>query len=447
MAADDLSFARRQALLYSLAVRAFRAGSRRALIFHLLNDPQPLSPFHRAALWEIGGGATLLGVSGLAKIDPEAPLPDAWRDLATALADPARPGPLTQARFPGAETVWQTHTARFPAYRALWLPLSGDANRTVGLWFERWSSDDWKEEERALLDALMDSYGAAWKRWQGSWFRSLLSLARPSRRRAAIAAVLLALLLWPAPLRIVAPCEVVPADPWVVAAPQAGIIEEVPVAHGQTVAAGGVLFAYDRRLAREAANLAARQAEVTAAELQRAEVQGMRDPEARAELEILRRRLEQQRLRQEIAKRELAALEVLAPQAGTVLLDDPHAWRGRAVRPGERVMLLVQPGRTRVRAWVAETDRIRFVPDRPARVILDARPGASLPARLGPVAHHAAPSPRSVQSFQAEADWIGPAPEVEIGQQGTILLYGERTPWLWQALRKPVAWARRAGGL
>jgi multidrug efflux pump subunit AcrA (membrane-fusion protein) len=317
----------------------------------------------------------------------------------------------------------------------------------AGLCLERHGGPVFDEEEKRAAASLAVSYGIAWRPFRR---RALIG----SRRRRALAwagGVLLALLLLllPVPLRVVAPCEVVPDAPVAVAAPMDGVVREVLVRPGARVAEGDPVARYDGREAREARAVAAEQVGIIRADLRRARVKAFENAEDRAALRLLENRLAREEEMLARAERRVRDLEVRAPAAGTVVLDDPDAWRGRPAATGERICMIVDPARTRAVLWLPVDDRVDFPEGTEVSVLLTADPRSRRAARLRYVAPESAPGPDGAPAFRAEADWrrVARTERVPPGLQGTAVLHGERVPLGYWLVRRPVAWLRSTCGL
>jgi multidrug resistance efflux pump len=249
-------------------------------------------------------------------------------------------------------------------------------------------------------------------------------------------------------LRVVAPCQVVAKEPAVVAAPLQGVIDRIVVEPGRRVEPGDLLFRYDRRVADKELTIVRQQLAIRQAQLTQARMGAFHDPAVRAGLPSLEARVAQDRVRLQLAESQAEQLDVRARRAGLVRIEEPHAWRGRAVDVGERVLMIVDPDRTMARIWVPEGDMIRFDRDEPVRVVLNVRPGDALLARITYASSHAQPSPKGVHGFVVEADWAEGAPSVRLGLEGTAVLYGSQEVCLaYWLLRKPLAAVRRWFGV
>lgn len=438
---------RQQQVLHALTLSAFAADSRQNLGFRILNESIKFTSYNRASLWQPSGerkAPLLLGISGTSEVKKRSPLAEEWRQLLGAIPDLKEVQILGAANFPKHEDLWTKHAERTEGLSVLWLPIKSGDHLRGGLWLERWGALTWTEGEILPLVTLAETYALAWGRFTRgpSWLGKLLK----SGSFFLILAVLYTLVFVRVPLRVIAGCEVIPRDPVVVSAPLPGVVESVRIKPGSLVKKGDLLFSYDKRLTREDLDLAAKRLKITAAELRRAQIQALDDPRARSELRILKRRLDQGKVRLAQVARELVQMDVRAPTAGQTLIESPNEWRGRPVRVGERVMLIVRPGETMVKIWIPEDDNIDFLPNEPLKIVLNVRPEAPLLARLDYIAHNARPNQQGLNSFVAEAKWKRGTVRVKPGLKGTAVLYGKKVAVGYWLFRKPYAAVRRFFG-
>lgn len=438
------------ATLQQLTLEAGLAATPQQLAFRLLNRTIAYCAYDRATLWATNGRRiSLLGVSGQVDVHRLAPLAVEWQHAIAALPNRGQAQLVAAGSFGASADLWTTLERRTNGLSAVWLPIHVDARLVAGLWLERWGGGRFTPGELTRLEPLALAYGVAWKavtRSRGRWSQWL-----ESRRRQAAAllgaALLVAMVLIPVPLRIVAPCETVPQEPLAITAPLAGVIAALPVLPGRAVEAGELLATYDREVALEELKVAEQQVQIVESDLQRARVQALSSPAARAEIALLENRLEQEKTRLRISQHRAAQLEVRAPVAGTVLVDDPHEWRGRPVQVGQRLMLLVDPRRTMLRIELPEHDNIDFDMARVVTVVLDADPRTIYTAKLQYVAIHSQNGRDGRPCFRAEAEWEHNAVAPRVGLQGSAVLYGQRVSLGYWLLRRPLAAVRHWAGV
>lgn len=439
--------AARLTITEQLAREACDSANRRHLIFHMLNRTVALCTYDRASAWSLAGRRPkLLGISGQARVDPQSPAGAGWAELLGSRNDLHEPVHLNEASWDQPQLgKWRALAESTRGLDALWIPLGQPGRPDAALCFERWGEAQWDAFEIQALDNLARWYELAWSKSQGI----CRGLGRwLARWKTVTGLVLLVGLVGVAvgvrlPLRIVAPCRVVPVEPLAVTAPLDGVIERVVVEPGRQVAAGEVLARYDSRAIRERHTVAAQQVRVVEAELQRARVGGFDNPTDRAEIALLENRLAQERARLALADYQLSQATITAPHAGQVAIDNPADWRGRPVMTGQRLMMLIDPQQTKLRIDLPVDDRIDFDQGRPVRIMLHAQPDQTLKASLNYVAPHSRVNDRGLASFLAEATWAPDASlTARVGLSGTAVLYGEPVCLAYWLGRKPLAWLR-----
>lgn len=450
--ARSVSFEAFEALanLQRLTLEAGLSESRQQLIFRMLNRTIAYCRYDRAVLWSLSGRRPrLLGVSGSSDVNPQSPLVSEWGRIVAALPNRDAVTVVDPTALRGQSDAWEALARRTNGLSVIWLPIAVDGRRVAALWLERWGGSRFAPGEATRLEALALAYGIAWRSVTRGSRRTLGELAARRRVFVALTMLLLAAALFfiRLPLRIVAPCEVVPNDPVAVTAPLNGVIDEIPVLPGRSIEAGELLAAYDKRVTLEEMKVARQQVQIIKSDLQRARVQAFEDPAARAEIALLENRLAQEEIRLHMAQQRVDRLEVRAPVGGTLMFADPHEWRGRPVQVGERLMLIVDPAHTKLRIWLPEHDNIQFDPSRSLTVVLGSDPSGSRKAALRFLANHSQVNSDGLTCFRAEADWVDPAPDVKMGLKGTAILYGDEVPLGYWLVRRPLAAVRRLAGI
>lgn len=306
---------------------------------------------------------------------------------------------------------------------------------------------DPKEWIQVLMDLLMPVYGQAWER---------LSKASPvlgylSQKKYWItlgAAFLIFSSLFPVPLRVVAPCEVVPEDPFIITAPLEGIVEKIVVLPGQKVDKEDVLFEYDKKVPLQQLEVAKKSVEVLQSELDRAATLGLKDPAHRGQYAILLRKLEKENLNLELAQYQANQLTVTSPVRGVAQVERPDLWRGKPVQIGEQVLQINDPTKSKVRIWIPESDNIQLTKNKEIKVFLNIHPTESIPAKIEWISGESSVSKEQVISFVAEASWAEESPEdVKLGLKGSAFLYGENVSLFYFLIRKPWRFVRNFVGL
>ena len=446
--------------LIDLTRRARHASSAAELRFLLVNDSHILSAYRQAALWLSGTGVQAL--SGVVQIEANAPYV-LWLDKLMAHCARTLPahGRIDPETLP--DEFRETWPDWLPAH-GYWLPIAATKDTPEGgLLLAR--DLPWADQEGLLLaewtDAWTHSWGAmhkaAWS-WRVLWSRlrhplaALISpspenvaadLAKPwwKRRKALWAYAVIGILLFPVRLTVLAPGELVPANPDIIRAPVDGVVDVFYVQPNQKVKSGQALFDFDGMAMRSQLEVA-RQALATAEAEYRQTLQlAINDPKAKAMLSSLAGKIEEKRAEAAYLQEKMTRSRVVSPRDGVVLFDDPTEWIGRPVTVGERIMRVVNPEDVEVEAWVGVADAIPLDDDANVSLHLDSSPLSPVKARLRYFAHDAIQRPEGNYAYRLRASLLEKTGH-RVGLKGTVRISGHWVPLSYWALRRPWAGLR-----
>lgn len=419
------------------------AESLRDLYYVMVNDVHRLVPYRHAFVWAVGegGDVTVLQSSAVSELEANAPMVRWLNELAawlTARKD-KQPCPILRTDTPEPlHAGWHEFAAPF----GLNVPLRAPNGRVLGGIF--FSGDaPWNEAQIALIDRLADACAHAWKALVPTAVVSLLARIRPHWRRYAIAVAVL--LLLPVRQYVLAPAEVVPVDPVVVAAPMSGVVAEIVVVPNTQVEPGALLFRLeDTDLANQLA-VAQKTFDVVEAEYLKNAQDAFGCDSCRGRVPELQARMEKERAQVDWAVAQLERSRVTAPAQGIAVFSDPNEWRGRPVSVGERVMILAQPDRTRLRIKVPVADAIAIEPGTDVVFYLNINPLGSYDAQVTQTSYEATLQSDQTMAYVLSAEFSDDA--ARLGLRGTAKIYGSRAPILFHILRRPTSWLRRTLGL
>ncbi|MCZ8292038.1 MAG: HlyD family efflux transporter periplasmic adaptor subunit [Hylemonella sp.] len=443
-----------------LARRARAAGSARELGFLLVNESHALASYRQAALWINGEGLHTL--SGVVQLEANAPYAQWVERVAAWLARPGgRPLGVLAARDLPPELAqewgewWPDH--------ALWLPMpdaAGDTSTAPAAALLLAREQAWSAEDLTLL-----------REWTDAWWHAFLVLHRPrvggwqalrtrvgryfapqpGRRwwqqvRTRWLAAVLALLVFPVRLSVMAPGELVPAQPVVIRAPLDGVVDVFHVQPNQLVHKGQPLFGFDEALIQSKLDVAAQALATAETEYRQVMQQALSDVRAKPQLAMLTGKIEEKRTEVMYLEDQLGRARVLAPQDGVALFDDPSEWIGKPVSVGERIMRIAVPGDVEVEAWLPLADAIALAPGATAQLYLNASPLQPVSARLRYQAHDAVQRPDGGYAYRVRATPDGVTAH-RVGLKGTAKLHGSWVPLVYWVLRRPWAAVRTTLGL
>lgn len=429
-----------------------KAESLEALFFIAVNDSHRLIPFRQGALFLAKGRkkTSLRTISGVARVDPNAPYALWLSQLGRHLHAEAQ-GPLTLddgADLPNAlGAEWNKWTGGHGAY----LPLTDSrGGRLGGLWLDRESAI--RPEEIAILELLTESLGHAWemKNLQGRgrirrFFKALFS----GWMRLLFAGLAVAALFLPVRQSVLAPAEVAPVDPLVVAAPLDGVVRTFHVKPNAAVKKGDPLFSLDDAAIRNRRDVAQRALAVTRAELMKTRQKAFSDRDSKAELALLSAQVEKKVAEAAYAAELLDRVEVRADRDGIAVFTDANDWLGRPVSVGERVLLLADPAKVELEIQVPVSDAINLDAGAETLFFLNIDPTNPLKAVLKRAAYEAQESAEGILAYEAKATF-GPgaaAKNARIGLKGTAKIYGREVSLFYYLFRRPLATVRQFFGL
>ncbi len=423
------------ATLNELNIKAFNCKKKQELIFLMLNDTAQLIRYDRAVLFSIHADKPkLIGVSGQSTFSDESDMIKEMSHLIGDIINPKSIQVLNEQSFSKETERFKKFQGEGPNGSVVWMPVLCEGKFALGFWIERWQSKEWKLEELNLLSYISRGYSAAWQKFISRW-----QIPEPKKFFIKVFSATLVLLLCfiPVPLRVVAPCEVVAKDPYLITAPLNGIVEEILVKPGEEVKEGQALLVYDDRVALQELKVAQKQVDIAKSQLDRVMTQGYSDPEALSEAAIRQLQLDRDNIKLDLAEYQAGQLEVESPVDGVVAFDNPDEWRGKPVQIGERIMVVVDPDATKIKIWLSESDNIQIMPEKPIKVFLNIDPAKTYRANLVYIADFSILSEKGVSSFTAEANWVYRPDGIKIGLKGSAILYGEYVPLFYWVLRKP----------
>lgn len=416
--------------LLELGRQARQAESPAELQFLLVNDSHTLLPYRQAALWQRDGVRAL---SGVMQIEANVPYV-LWLDaLCRHLAQAPKARVIDLDGLP--ETIARDWNEWLPDHAA-WIPLGGEG----GVLFAR--DLPWRDSEVALLNEWAGIWQHAWQAYQAP--RRRWGLARKMaknggyRRRWYWALAICLLVLFPVRLTVLAPGELVPANPAVIRAPLEGVIDTFHVQPNEAVRQGQPLFGFDEGLIQNRLEVARQTLATAQAEYRQTAQQALADPRAKAQLAVLTGRIEEKRTEVAFGTDQLNRARVLAPRDGIALFDDPSEWIGRPVAIGERIMRIAAPQDVEVEAWVPLADAIPLADDSQLALHLNASPLAPVKATLRYYAHDAVERPDGSFAYRVRARLDAPT-EHRVGLKGTARFSGGWVPLGYWALRRPLA--------
>lgn len=437
--------------LLALGQQARAATTAQELAFLLVNVSHSLTPYRQAVLWLDDHGVHTL--SGVVQIEANAPYVQWVNQICRHLSQQPEGGPLRVVRAADLpDTLAAAWHEWWPTY-ALWVRLPHGAVVLLrdDPWtaHEQWLWQDWAATWAHAWHALVHPRATGWRR-TGQRMRQLWQ-TQPDRRwwqqtRVRVIAGVIAVLLCPVQLSVLAPGELVPSQPVVIRAPLEGVIDTFHVQPNQRVAAGTPLFGFDEALIRSRLDVATQALSTAETEYRQTSQQALIDARSKTQLALLTGKIEEKRAEVEYLAEQLTRARVLAPREGVVLMDDPSEWIGRPVSVGERILRIAAPRDAEVEAWVPLADAVPLAAGAPVKLYLHANPLSPVQATVRYMAHDAVARPDGQYAYRVRATLSVPT-DHRVGLKGSAKLSAGWTPLGYWVLRRPLAALRTTLGI
>lgn len=444
------------ATLLDLGRRARQIRQARELGFLLVNDTHAFAQYRQAVLWLADEGVYAL--SGVVQPEANAPymlwVQTLCKQLVSQGGEPAR----TLVAHDVSPELSEQWADWWPAH-ALWLAFSradggGIAGGLLLIRDEPWSTSEmalifeWVQTWHHAFQVLHQPRLSSWHAIK-SRVRDMFSFKEGQRwwRQPVYVwgTALTLLLLMPVRLSVLAPGELVPANPVSVRAPLEGVLDTFHVQPNQQVSKGQLLFGFDEKLIQSRIDVAVQALATAETDYRQTTQQALTDVRYRPQLATLMGKIDEKRGEVNYLQYQLTRARVLAPQAGVVQFDDPSEWIGRPVAVGERIMRIAVPADTEVEAWLPLSDAIRLEKDAQIKLYLNASPLDPVEARMRYSAFDAVQRPDGIYAYRVRATLVEPTTH-RVGLKGTAKLYGNWVPFGYWILRRPLALLRATVG-
>lgn len=409
--------------------------------FVAVNETKNLLEYRQAAMWM--PGKRVVAVSGLHQPETHAPYTQWLHRLFSGLPDHSTSFALT------APDIGKSVSADWEQWlppHALVVPLKRpDGERLAWLLLAR--DTHWQSAEIALLDELAHAYGHALAMLAGKtpWLKRASRPAAVLRlvRNLILVAGLGIGLAWPVPLTTLAPAEVVAVDPFLVRAPIEGVIERFHIRPNQPVKAGQLLFEFDATALKSKRDIARSTLSVASEEYRQAAQQAVTADKGKLEMALTRGKVAEHAAEARYAESMLNRIQVTAPKDGVAIFTEASDWVGHAVNLGERVIEIADPEQVELLVRLPVADAIALEPGARVKLFLATAPQAPLSATVRYATYRAEVMPDNTVAYRVKATFADGQKRPRIGLTGTAKLYGERMPFVYYVLRRPLAVARQ----
>ena len=254
-------------------------------------------------------------------------------------------------------------------------------------------------------------------------------------------------ILFPVRLTILAPAELVPANPAIIRVPIEGVVDEFFVTPNQKVVEGQPLFKLDLTSLNSRLQVAQQEMQIASTEYRQSSLQSLSDSKSRGLLVPQEGKATEKRLEADYLKELLAKAQIKAPRAGVALFDEPSEWIGKPVVAGEKIMVIVNENQAEIEAWIPLNEAIELPEGASVTLYLNASPLSPIDAKMRYLGHEAMQRPDGTYAYRLRATIDSDESPSRIGLKGTARVSGQFVPLSYWVLRKPIAFVRQYLGL
>jgi len=440
------------AALLGLEKQLRKASEPAQLYYTVVNQMDQCVPYTHAVLLvgEELGRANVMAISDVPTVDYTSPFVLWVERLAkhlTGTETGSNQTVLTPSDLP-ADLAEDWSEFSLPGY-LLWQPLPVEArdDKPVGVALLL-GDRAWSEEERGISAHIAASIGHAifaLRRHQpmaGFWGRF-----RQRKVLLSVSAIAVVLLSLPVKLTVLAPMEVIPDAPRIIAAPMDGVVGSVEVFPNQRVKSGDILAQMESSDLESEAAVAQQALAVSQARLLTAQQSGFMDPAEKARVAELAADVSLKESQWKFAYSRLERSTIKAESSGIVVLEDPSEWQGRPVSTGERILQVADPDDIAFEISLPVKDSVALEPGADVRIFLDSDPLNPWPAKLRHAGYEPRKSPdqqmvyRLVAELNEDISSRGSFPR--IGLRGTARIDGDTVSAFFYLFRRPITAARQ----
>jgi multidrug resistance efflux pump len=412
--------------------------TRAAIAIHAVNEPRDLLGFGHASLIALSrkGKARMEAASSVSDVDAAAPLVRALCAVASANATTVKAEPIDLTVLTGEHL--------YPFRFGCWVPLLDKKGQPfAGLLYA--SAQPWSSGALQIANRLGETYAHAIRALSPPSLLSRIEIPRWLWLTAAATATLLAMV--PVPLTVLAPFEVVAAEPGIVTAPLDGVIARIDAPPNAFVREGELLFHFDATERRADEQIARQKQLVASARVETARNGAFSDVEYKHGLAVAEKELELAAAEHGYAQSLLERVDVRAPTSGVLLYGTASDWIGKPVQVGEKVMEIADQDRIAYRIDLDVHNAVALEQGAPVRLFLDADPMNPQAATVSELSYHATPQPDGRLAFRILAMPEASSPPGRLGLRGTAQISGSDVSLGFFLFRRPIAAVRQFLGL
>jgi len=419
----------------------------RECLIHAVNASRKLLSFRQALVYQRKnprGKFILKSASSVAAIDRHSPQVRWFESIVESLRSDTDIRLDQQFSSPTHCDQSDEVADSYPFSDFFWLPFNSDDKTFGGLLLAR--EQKWTESERLLARRVAKVYSHALLAIKGK--KHAFSRFQLTKRRVLIGAAVLSLaMFYPIHITAIAPVEVVPSNPYVVAAPFDSVVKEIVVERNQTVEPGTVLIKFEDIRLRNNFELASQSEAVAKARLLKVSQSAIHDIKAKHELAIVKAEHSLASAEKQYTSDLLKKSVIRAATSGVSIYTDKRDWVGKPVVAGEAILQIANPEDIEFEISLPVKDSLVLKENARIKVFLDSDPLNPIETNLAEASYQATQDKRGILSYRITARMDVDQDVIpRIGVQGSAQIFSDKAPLIYVLLRRPYSVFRQLTG-
>ncbi len=387
----------------------------------------------------------LVAVTGLTTVDRTVPLIDTLERLCTRITKVNKDQTPQVFDTSSLSNEYSDLKKNYPFHAMCWLPFtSRNGDKIGGMLLAR--EKEWVQPDLIVAGRLAGAFEHAWISLLAARYKGPRGLPRATSWLIILACSLA--LAIPVPMTTLAPMEIVPADPFIVAAPIDGVIKDILIEPNSPIAKGDLLVTFENTTLKNQLELAEREVFVASARLKRASQLAFSDRRGRHDLGIARAQLELKTAERDFARDLAANSRIIAERSGIAIFSNKKELLGTPLTIGERILQIANPDQVEVQIEVPLGDSLILSDGAPVTLYLDSSPLKPISATILRADYEAKKTASDTLAFKAVAkldDKDRQPPR--LGVRGTAQIFGDKVSLGFYLFRKPISALRQWFGI
>ncbi len=421
------------------------------LYYSIVNQTREIISYEQAILFgmDLSSKLKVESISDIVAIDSTSPFVQYTQELANHLFSKYENIDIQNVNLNEDLTKeLKEQLSEYSPNQIVWIPLKTFKNNIeVEFYMMLLRREVFEKKDIELLKYLSNSYKYFLFAMRKCSFSTRIKNMKINSKyfKYSLLAISLAMFL-PVRMSVLAPCEIVAKDPFVVSSPIEGAIDEIKVNSNDYVKENQLLVKIKDIDLKNSYEVTQRKLDTTKAELHSAKQASFYDADKKSQLSRLQTEVKLKEAELAYSKSQLDKTNIFSKSNGIVIIDNPNEWKGKPIVTGERILLIANPLNVEIKIMLSVKDALFLKRDADAKVFLDNKIFESWSGKVTRISYKPEPTPENTISYKIIADFDNLKENEfipKIGLRGTAKIYSEDVSLFFYLFRKPITSLRQ----